>query len=77
MTTLHFGASDEDYSRKTGFSKVGLHRNPKIYLGLLVGLNGYAIGYEIFEGNIFEGHSLIPMIQRFLQSVTIWTSRSL
>lgn len=65
MTTLHFEASDEDDLRKTGFSKVGKHQNPQIYLGLLVGLQGFAIGYDIFEGNIFEGHTLLPMIQKF------------
>ncbi len=65
MTTLHFEAADEDDLRRTGFSKVGKHRNPQIYLGLLVGLHGFAIGYDIFEGNIFEGHTLLPTIQKF------------
>ncbi len=46
--------SDEDDLRKTGFSKDGKHQNPQIYLGLLVGLGGYAIGYDIFEGSIYE-----------------------
>jgi transposase len=65
MTTLHFEADDEDDLRRTGFSKVGKHKNPQIYLGLLVGLQGFAIGYDIFEGNIFEGHTLLPTIQKF------------
>ena len=65
MTTLYFEASDEDDLRKTGFSKDGKHQQPQIYLGLLVGLGGYAIGYDIFEGNIYEGHTLIPTIQKF------------
>ena len=65
MTTLHFEAADEDDLRRTGFSKVGKHKNPQIYLGLLVGLQGFAIGYDIFEGNIFEGHTLLPTIQKF------------
>jgi hypothetical protein len=29
-----------------------------------VGLGGYAIGYDIFEGNIYEGHKLIPFIEK-------------
>lgn len=65
MTTLHFEASDEDDLRKMGFSKDGRHKNPQIYLGLLVSLNGFVIGYEIFEGDIFEGHTLIPVLQQF------------
>ena len=64
MTTLYFEASDEDDLRKTGFSKDGKHSNPQIFLGLLVGLGGYAIGYDIFEGNIFEGHTLIPTLSK-------------
>ena len=64
MTTLYFEPSDEDDLRKTGFSKDAKHSNPQIYLGLLVGLGGYAIGYDIFEGNIYEGHTLIPTIEK-------------
>lgn len=63
MTTLYFEASDEDDLRKTGFSKDGKHQNPQIFLGLLVGIGGYAIGYDIYEGNIYEGHTLIPFIR--------------
>ncbi len=64
MTTLYFEASDEDDLRKTGFSKDGKHQNPQIYLGLLVAIGGYAIGYDIFEGSIYEGHTLIPFLQK-------------
>ena len=63
MTTLYFEASDEDDLRKTGFSKDGKHQCPQIYIGLLVGLGGYAIGYDIYEGDIYEGHTLIPFIE--------------
>jgi len=64
MTTLYFESSDEDDLRKTGFSKDGKHSNPQIFLGLLVGLGGYAIGYDIFEGNTYEGHTLIPFLEK-------------
>ena len=64
MTTLYFEAGDEDDLRKTGFSKDGKHQCPQIYIGLLVGLGGYAIGYDIFEGDIYEGHTLIPFIEK-------------
>lgn len=64
MTTIYFEASDEDDLRKTGFSKDGKHQKPQIYLGLLVGMGGYAIGYDIFEGNIYEGHTLLPFLEK-------------
>lgn len=63
MTTLYFEASDEDDLRKTGFSKDGKHQNPQIFIGLLVGLGGYVIGYDIYEGNTYEGHTLIPFLE--------------
>ena len=63
MTTLYFEASDEDDLRKTGFSKDGKHQCPQIFIGLLVGLGGYAIGFAIFEGNTYEGHTLIPFLE--------------
>ncbi len=63
MTTLYFEAEDEDDLRKIGYSKDGKFQCPQIMLGLLVGENGYPIGYNIFEGNTFEGHTMIPIIQ--------------
>ena len=71
MTTLYFEASDEDDFRKAGFSKDGKHQNPQIYLGLLVGLGGYAIGYDLFEGNIYEGHTLIPVLEKTSQKFNL------
>lgn len=65
MTTLYFEAEDEDDIRRRGFSKDGKHQNPQIFIGLLVGKDGFPIGYDIFEGNIFEGHTLLPMISKF------------
>ncbi len=71
MTTLYFEASDEDDLRKAGFSKDGKHSNPQIYLGLLVGLGGYAIGYDIFEGSTFEGHTLIPFLEKITRKFNL------
>lgn len=64
MTTLYFETEDEDDLRKIGFSKDGKFQNPQIMLGLLVGQNGYPVGYDIFKGNTFEGHTLIPVLQK-------------
>ena len=63
MTTLYFEAAEEDELRKCGFSKDGKHSCPQIYLGLLVASGGNPIGYEIYEGNISEGKTIIPMVQ--------------
>ena len=66
MTTIYFEASEPDDFRISGFSKEGKHQNPQIMLGLLVGKDGYPIGYELFEGNTFEGHTLIPVIEKYI-----------
>ena len=64
MTTLYFEAAEEDDLRKCGFSKDGKHSCPQIFLGLLVASGGNPIGYEIYEGNISEGHAMIPLIRK-------------
>jgi hypothetical protein len=63
MTSLYFEAEDEDDLRRIGFSKDGKFQNPQIMLGLLVGQGGYPIGYDIFEGNTFEGKTLLPVLE--------------
>ena len=65
VTTLYFEIEDEDDLRKTGFSKDGKHQHPQILLGLLVSAGGYPLAYEIFEGNKFEGHTMLPVIEIF------------
>lgn len=63
MTTLYFEAEAEDDLRKIGFSKDGKFQHPQIMLGLLVGQSGLPIGYDIYEGNTFEGHTLLPALR--------------
>ncbi len=65
VTTLYFEIDNEDEIRKTGFSKEDKHQNPQIVLGLLVSKNGYPLAYDIFEGNKFEGHTMLPVIDSF------------
>jgi len=64
MTTIYFESKEEDCLRKVGFSKDGKFQKPQIMLGLLVGKDGYPIGYDIFEGNTFEGKTILPVIKR-------------
>lgn len=65
VTTIYFEIDNEDELRKTGFSKEGKHQNPQIVLGLLVSKNGYPLAYEIFKGNQFEGHTMLPVVDAF------------
>lgn len=71
MTTLYFEASEEDDYRIPGFNKDGKHQQPQIMIGLLVGTNGYPIGYQIFEGNTSETKTLIPVLESFQKKFKI------
>jgi transposase len=67
VTTLYFEADKEDDLRRTGFSKEGRHSNPQIILGLLVSRDGYPLAYCIHEGNKYEGHTMLPVINDFVK----------
>ena len=65
VTTLYFESFEEDGLRKPGFSKDNKSQQPQILIGLLVTPEGFPVAYQIFEGNTFEGHTLIPVIAKF------------
>lgn len=71
ITTLYFESSEQDELRMTGYSKDGKHQHPQIMIGLLVGENGYPLGYEIFEGNKAETKTLIPVLEKFVKKYKI------
>lgn len=71
VTTIYFEAEQEDELRITGFSKDGKHQHPQIMLGLLVSAGGYPLAYEIFEGNSFEGHTMVPVLESFRNTYKI------
>ncbi|MCF8353250.1 MAG: IS1634 family transposase [Melioribacteraceae bacterium] len=65
VTTLYFESDRADDFRKPGFSKDNKFNQPQIVLGLIVTKEGFPLWYQIFEGNKFEGHTLIPIIKDF------------
>lgn len=71
VTTLYFEAGDEDDLHKTGFSKDGKHQHPQIVLGLLVSENGYPLDYDIFEGNKYEGDTMMPILEHFVSKYSL------
>lgn len=71
VTTLYFEAEDEDDLRKIGFSKDGKAQHPQIVLGLLVSRGGYPLAFEMFEGNKFEGKTMMPVLEEFKKKYTI------
>ena len=67
VTTLYFESFQEDELRQCGFSKDNKFNQPQIILGLLVNAEGFPVGYQIYEGKKFEGHTIIPVILGFKQ----------
>jgi transposase len=66
VTTLYFEAFQEDELRKNGFSKDNKSQQPQILIALMVSKEGFPIAFEIFAGNTFEGHTIIPVIKNFI-----------
>jgi transposase len=73
VTTLYFESFESDGLRQPGFSKDNKFNQPQIVLGLLVSADGFPVGYHLFEGNTFEGHTLIPVILQFKRKHKIST----
>jgi len=67
VTTLYFETDFADDLRKTGFSKDGKHSQPQVVLGLLVSDGGYPLAYSIHEGNKYEGHTMLPIVNDFVK----------
>jgi len=67
VTTLYFETFAEDELRKNGFSKDNKSQQPQILIGLLVTKEGFPVSYELFSGNTFEGHTIIPVIKEFIK----------
>lgn len=71
VTTLYFETFEDDELRKTGFSKDGKAQQPQILVALMVTKEGFPISYEIFPGNTFEGHTIIPVIKEFIKKYDV------
>ncbi len=67
VTTLYFETFEEDDLRKKGFSKDNKSQQPQILVGLIVSQEGFPLAFDIFAGNTFEGHTILPIIKAFIQ----------
>ena len=63
-TTIYFESFKEDSLRKNGYSKDLKFNQPQVLLALMVTKEGLPIGYEACEGNVYEGHTLIPLLNK-------------
>ena len=68
VTTLYFETFEEDELRKNGFSKDNKSQQPQVLIALMVSKEGFPIAYEVFSGNTFEGHTIIPVVKQFIKA---------
>ncbi|MDQ3050765.1 MAG: IS1634 family transposase [Bacteroidota bacterium] len=71
VTTLYFETFEEDELRKNGFSKDNKSQQPQILVALMVTKEGFPIAYEVFSGNTFEGHTIIPVVKKFIKTNSV------
>jgi len=73
VTTLYFETFKEDLSglRKPGFSKDNKFSQPQIIIGLIVNQSGFPVSYDLYSGNTFEGHTLIPSLLEFKKKYNV------
>jgi transposase len=70
-TTIYFESFTPDELKKNGFSKDGKANQPQILLTLMVTTDGLPIDYQIFPGDTYEGHTLIPALKEIRKKYTI------
>lgn len=70
VTTLYFETGKSDELRLPGFSKDNKPQQPQIVIGLLVTQSGFPLAYEVFAGNTFEGKTMLPVVEKFINSHT-------
>ncbi|UCM85593.1 MAG: IS1634 family transposase [Rickettsia endosymbiont of Culicoides impunctatus] len=61
-TTLYFESFTEDELKSKGFSKDHKFNEVQVMLSIFVTNNGIPIGYEIFLGATYEGHTLLKAL---------------
>ena len=71
VTTLYFESGNKDVLREPGFSKDGKTAESQIVLGLLVSRDGYPLSYCLFNGSQYEGYTMIPVIDDFIQRFSL------
>lgn len=70
-TTIYFESFKEDSLKKNGWSKDKKFGQPQVLLALMVTEEGLPVGYRVFEGNKYEGATLIPAISEIKQKYDI------
>ncbi len=64
VTTFYFDSDKEDGFREKGFGKDGKIGNTIVTFGLLIDQNKQPVGYEVYHGKQYEGHTFSDALKR-------------
>ena len=71
VTTLYFETFNSDELRSLGFSKDNKFSQPQLVIGLVTTDIGFPVTYHMYQGKKFEGHTMIPTMQSYLDAVNV------
>lgn len=71
VTTFYFDSDTEDGFREKGFGKDGKIGNTIIVFGLLIDQDKQPVGYEVYHGRQYEGHTFTDAIARLKKKYQI------
>jgi len=64
VTTLYFESVKANELKDFGYSKDAKFGEVQVVLGLIADCEGRPIGFDVFPGNTFEGHTLVPALNK-------------
>ncbi len=70
-TTLYFESFTEDELKSFGYSKDNKFNQSQVLLALAVTEGGLPLGYELFAGNFYEGHTLKEVIESLRKRLSV------
>jgi transposase len=71
VTTFYFESDKEDGFREKGFGKDGKIGNTIVVFGMLIDQNKQPVGYEVYQGTQYEGHTFGDAIKRLKKKYQI------
>lgn len=66
-TTIYFETFEEDSLRRNGYSKDLKFNQPQVLLAMMVTKEGLPVGYQVFKGDVYEGHTVINALKTIKQ----------
>jgi transposase len=69
VSTLYFESFKEYDFQSPGFSKDNKPQQPQIVIGLITTRSGFPVMHGFFEGNTFEGKTMLGVVHRFQERI--------